>query len=430
LIETELGPRDLLARIDELLEARYRSDDLGNVDDPLGETVYIFLSHQTREAVYRPLFAELRRRYPRWLDLLGAADSHVVALLRPGGFARQRAEKLKKLLSAVRACNEDLGVGPAADPSSDLTLDFVHGMTDAEAERFLTSLPGVGPKTARCVLSYSLERAAFAVDTHVHRVFTRLRLVESNGRKRDHDPFQDAVPESMRKRLHVNLVHHGRSICTSQHPRCGECVLVSFCRRGREAVAEADGSPAAVDLFAGAGGMGRGFRNAGFRIALAIESDRHAAQTYRLNNPGVPVIEARIDETTTGTRLRRYVPGVGMFHTVVAGAPCQGYSAAGARNPGDPQNRLYVHVARIARQLKAANGTLCASCAPACDSTAPFGFARRVSRQLHHFADQTDAAMSSSTRKRPLLRPVAARQMPAAVPRIPRARTDIPAPAE
>ncbi len=353
MIETKLDRDALLIRIDELLEACYRSGDLGNVDDPLAETVYILLSHQTQEPVYRRLFSELRRRYPRWLDVLAAPKRELAQLLQPGGFFRQRAGKLKKLLAAVEKANVERGVGPAADPPGDLTLDFLHVMSDAEAEKFLVALPGIGPKSARCVLSYSLARATFAVDTHVHRIFVRLGLVESNGRKRDHDPFQEAVPQHMRNRLHVNLVHHGRAACTAQRPKCGECVLVSFCGRGREAVSEEDKRPVAVDLFAGAGGMGRGFRDAGFRVALAVESDRHAAQTYRLNNPGVPVIEAVIDDKTTASKLRRYMPGVGTVSTLLAGAPCQGYSAAGARNPQDPQNGLYKHVARLARQLKA-----------------------------------------------------------------------------
>jgi DNA (cytosine-5)-methyltransferase 1 len=380
MIETRLDGDALLARIDELLEARYRSADLGNLDDPLAETVYILLSQQTQEPVYRRLFVELRRRYPLWLDVLAAPETDLVQLLQPGGFFRQRAAKLKKLLAAVEAANRARGIGPAGDPSGDLTLDFLSGMPDAEAEKFLRELPGIGPKTARCVLSYSLERAAFAVDTHVHRIFTRLGLVESNGRKRDHDPFQDAVPERMRKRLHVNLIHHGRAVCTSQRARCGDCVLVSFCGRGREALAEDTQRPVAVDLFAGAGGMGHGFRNAGFRVALAVEADRHAAQTYRLNNPGVPVVEAAIDAATTAAKLRRHMPGVSTVHTLIAGAPCQGYSAAGARNPDDPQNVLYKHVARLARQLRAE--TVCLENVPGVRRVNGHGFLDKIVAEL------------------------------------------------
>jgi DNA (cytosine-5)-methyltransferase 1 len=380
MIEISLDRQALLARIDELLEARYRSADLGNLDDPLAETVYILLSQQTQEPVYRRLFADLRRQYPRWVDVLAAPETDLIELLQPGGFFRQRAAKLKKLLASVESANQERRVGPAADPPRDLTLDFLREIPDAEAEKFLCGLPGIGPKSARCVLSYSLQRATFAVDTHVHRVFTRLGLVESNGRKQDHDPFQDAVPAEMRKRLHVNLVHHGRAVCTSQRSKCGKCVLVSFCGRGRELVGEDAQRPVAVDLFAGAGGMGRGFRDAGFRVALAVEANRHAAQTYRLNNPGVPVVEAEIDETTTAAKLRKHMPGVGTVHTLVAGAPCQGYSAAGARNPDDPQNALYKHVARLARQLSAE--TICLENVPGVRRVNGHGFLDKIIAEL------------------------------------------------
>ena len=346
-----LASAGLVARVHELLAARYRSADLGNFDDPLAETVYILLSRQTQEPVYKRVYRELRRRYPRWVDVLETPVEDLSDLLRPAGLHEQRARQLKALLAAVEVENRERGTGPAAALPADLTLDFLRALSDREAERFLTGLPGIGPKSARCVLAYSLGRSAFAVDTHVHRVFSRLGLVKPGGRKKDHDPFQDAVPARMRKQLHINLVHHGRAVCRQRKPKCGDCVLVSFCRQGRRAVT-GDGRPAAVDLFAGAGGLGHGFGRAGFRVALAVESDQHAAQTYRLNNPGVPVIEAEIDGSTTSPQLRRYMPGVGKIATLLAGPPCQGYSAAGSRNPHAEVNLLYRHVARLAKELK------------------------------------------------------------------------------
>jgi DNA (cytosine-5)-methyltransferase 1 len=352
MIETEIGREALIERIDELLEARYRSADLFNLDDPLEETVFILLSRQTREPVYRRVFTDLRRRYPRWVDILAAPAADLEGVLEPAGFHRQRAAQLRALLQSVQKADEERSAGPAASPPGDLTLGFLAAMTDVEAEAFLLSLPGVGPKSARCVLSYSLDRAAFAVDTHVHRIFSRLNIVPSSGRKADHDPFQAAVPEEKRKRLHVNLVHHGREVCRSSNERCGECVLVSFCGRGRASVSKHRNDPVAVDLFAGAGGLGFGFRRESYHVALAVEASRHAAQTYRLNNPGVPVVEATINASTRASSLRKFMPQTTKITVLLAGPPCQGYSAAGARRPQDPQNHLYEHVARLARQLK------------------------------------------------------------------------------
>ena len=351
MIETPIDRAGLVERIDELLEARYRSADLFNLNDPLDEVVFILLSQQTREAVYRRVYADLRRRYPHWIDAAAAPARTLEAVLRPAGFQRRKAAQLKALLRAVRDSNRERRIGPSGNPPGDLTLSFLGDLDDVAAEAFLVGLPGIGPKTARCVLSYSLDRHAFAVDTHVHRVFRRLGVVPSAGRKADHDPFQDAVPAERRKRLHINLVHHGREVCRSRNERCGECVLVSFCGRGRDAVSSGDPAPVAVDIFAGAGGLGSGFRGEGYRIALAIESERHAAQTYRVNNPGVPVVEAKITEKTRAVSLRRYMPRTGKIDVLLAGPPCQGYSAAGSRRPDDPQNQLFGHVARLARQL-------------------------------------------------------------------------------
>ena len=378
----------LISRIDELLEARYRSADLGNVDDPLDEAIYVLLSRQTQEPVYIRVYQDLRHRYPSWTDVLQAPEEHLASLLRPAGLYKQRARQIKALLAVVEGENRRRAVGPAATPSADLTLDFLRAFSDDEAERFLTRLPGIGPKSARCVLAYSLNRPAFAVDTHVQRVFSRLGLVTPTGTKTDHDSFQDAVPKGARKRLHINLVHHGRAICRARKPKCGDCVLVSFCPKGREAIAN-DARPAAVDLFAGAGGLGYGFRKAGFRVALAVEADRHAAQTYRLNNPGTPVIEAEIDASTSAPQLSRFMPGVERVMALLAGPPCQGYSAAGARDPDAEGNLLYLHVAGLAAQLNAE--TVCLENVPGVRRVRGHGFLDAILQSLRDAGYATDA---------------------------------------
>lgn len=344
-----LSPRQVIERVAELLEVTYRSADLGNFEDVLAETVYILLSLNTREQVYRPVFDALRAAYPRWCDALDAPVAELEAVLRPGGLQAQRARKLKGLLDAVREDNEARGVGPAA--GGDLTLEYAKEMGDAEAEAFLVGLPGVGTKSAHCIMAYSLGRDRIAVDTHVERILTRLGVAPQRGSKVNHQAYQDVVPPDLRRHLHINLVHHGRAVCQSK-ARCSNCILVSFCGDGLAAVAAQADAPTAIDLFAGAGGLGSGFRSAGFRVALAAEADRHAAQTYRANNPGVPVIEADVAKLNAA-RVRKLVPGLSEPDVVLAGPPCQGYSAAGSREPEDEKNTLFEHVVAIAEGLKA-----------------------------------------------------------------------------
>lgn len=347
-----MSPAEALSRIDELLEATHASADLGNLQDVLGETVYILLSKQTREVVYQRVFADLRRRFPTWTKLAKARQSTIERVVAPAGFGKQRASQLHRLIRAVDETNRNLATGPYGPSGGDLTLEFLSEWHPADAERYLEQLPGVGPKSARCVMSYCLGQQRFAVDTHVRRVMRRLQLVDDRSWKPDHDAFERVVPPRMRLRLHVNLVHHGRAICTETSPRCDQCPLVSFCPAGRAGLPSRCGTETAIDLFAGAGAMGLGFKQAGFRMLAAVEIDRHAAQTYRLNHPGVPVLEHPVQQVTAGV-LRAWIPGMPSPSAVIAGPPCQGYSAAGARTIGDERNLLFKHVSRIAKELNA-----------------------------------------------------------------------------
>lgn len=347
------GVRGVVERVAELLEVTYRSADLGNVDDVLTESVYILLSLNTRERVYQRVFRELRLAYPSWAEVLAAPQHKLEALLRPAGLQGQRARKMQQLLARVLEDNLQRNVGPAV--GADLTLDYLRGLDEGAAMSFLLSLPGIGPKSAHCILAYSLGHPRFAVDTHVERIFRRLGLVpprRSPNSKVDHSDFESIVPPRLRKQLHINLIHHGRAVCQNRSAQCSACVLISFCSEGlKRATERAGSSPVAIDLFSGAGGLGSGFRTEGFHIALAVEHDRNAAQTYRANNAGVPVLEADV-ATLDGKRLKKQYVGSVPVEAVLAGPPCQGYSSAGNRLPHDSKNRLFEQVVRVAEELQ------------------------------------------------------------------------------
>ncbi|WP_158009909.1 DNA (cytosine-5-)-methyltransferase [Carbonactinospora thermoautotrophica] len=335
----------VVVRVDELLELKYRSRVLGNLKDPLAEAVYTLLSRQTHEAAYQRVYAELRARWPEWQQLLDADVSEIESVIAPAGFGRQRAMQLKELLHTVAAACADRGL------AGEITLSWLAGLDDDAVESFLLSLPGIGPKSARYVMHYALGRPAFAVDTNVKRIFHRLGLVTDSGGKVNHALYEQIVPKRLRQRLHVNLIHHGREVCRSAKPNCASCPLISFCETGRTADWSHDPRPVAVELFAGGGGMGAGFTKAGYRLAVAVEWDRDAAQTYRANHPGTVVLEADVRKVT-GDTLRRLVPSAAQPQVIVAGPPCQGYSAAGKREATDEKNSLFLEVTRLARELK------------------------------------------------------------------------------
>lgn len=206
-------------RIAETLDATYGAPPrdplpLGNHPDPLDELIYIQLTVMTEFGV-DDVWRELKRRYPTWDAVLRARRATLVRLFHPIGLYEQKAARVRAILRRI------------SDDRGECTLDFLSDMPDREAEAYLTSLPGVGKKVARCVLMYSLGRDVLPVDAHVLRVARRLRLLDQAvSWDQAHDAIHDAVPAQYRYALHVNLVRHGRAVCRARRPRCEDCGLL------------------------------------------------------------------------------------------------------------------------------------------------------------------------------------------------------------
>lgn len=209
-----------IAEIDRRLRRRFRPTRLRNRRDALSELVFILLSGQTEEYNYLRTYRALRRRYRTWSDVRRAGEERVYQVIRSGGLGRKKA---RQIVAALSELERRFG-----SPS----LAHLDALPDVEAERTLTSLPGVGLKTARCVLLYALDRTVFPVDTHVWRTLQRLGVVRSKNPKptqADQDALQDRIPTRMRHRLHVNLVLQGREVCTAVRPKCAICPLADMC---------------------------------------------------------------------------------------------------------------------------------------------------------------------------------------------------------
>lgn len=189
---------------------------------PLDELIATVLSQHTSDVNSERAFETLRQRFPDWEDVLTAPTSRVADAIRRGGIAEQKAPRIQRILATVR------------EREGRLDLGRLHRMTDAQVEAYLTSLPGVGPKTAACVLLFSMGRAAFPVDTHVHRVTVRLGWVPAGvDAEAAHRLLSAAVPPELRYELHLALVRHGRTTCQARRPRCEVCPLVDLCDYGR-----------------------------------------------------------------------------------------------------------------------------------------------------------------------------------------------------
>jgi len=186
--------------------------------DPLEELVLTVLSQNTSDVNSFRAYESLRVRFPTWEALARARPSEVAAAIRSGGLSNVKAPRLLAILRAIE------------EREGHLDLSFLRAATDAEARDYLTSLPGVGPKTAAVVLAFSLDRPAFPVDTHVHRVAGRLGLLPSKASAaKAHDILEAITPPDIRVAMHVGLIRLGREICKPGRPRCEVCPLADLC---------------------------------------------------------------------------------------------------------------------------------------------------------------------------------------------------------
>lgn len=181
---------------------------------------------QTDEIKYRETFAALRRTFPRFADLGFASAKEIAKPLKPGGLSPTKSKMVKKICGLI------------AKRFGKITLAPLRRMSDQECEVFLTALPGVGLKVARCVMMYSLWREVFPVDTHCWRICRRLGWVRKTAKdgvctKRDMNRLQDKIPAGLRFSLHVNFVSLGREICTDRNPNCRACPIANLCHKGK-----------------------------------------------------------------------------------------------------------------------------------------------------------------------------------------------------
>ena len=207
-----------MAEIVDRLEAAYGKAVLRTRRPALDELVLTILSQNTSDRNSEHAYARMRERFPTWEDVRDAPETELVEALRPGGLAVQKAPRIQAVLRDLDR----------------LDLEWLGGVPADEAMRWLVALPGVGPKTASCVLLFSLDVPVMPVDTHIHRIALRVGLVPA-GTTADaaHALLTEMTPPDRMLEAHLLLIRHGRTTCTARRPRCEECVLLDMCDYGR-----------------------------------------------------------------------------------------------------------------------------------------------------------------------------------------------------
>ena len=194
--------------------------------DPMDELVSCILSQSTNDTNRDRAFDALKTRWPDWQSVVDAPTDEVIATIRVAGLANQKGPRIQALL---RSIHEQRGAW---------NIDFLADLPLEEANAWLTSLRGVGPKTAAIVLCFAFGRPALPVDTHVHRVGKRLGLIpEKMSAERAHPLMAALVPPEQHYSFHIQLIRHGRELCHARRPDCAQCPLTTECDwyRGRQA---------------------------------------------------------------------------------------------------------------------------------------------------------------------------------------------------
>ena len=206
-----------LRHVDGILATMYGPKPLTPHGDALGELVHIILTQNTSDANSDRTYAALSAAYPSWERLALAPPGDIADVIRMGGLADIKAARI---VDALRRIEADFGC---------MTLDALDAVDATDAFSYLTSLPGVGPKTAACVLLFAMGRPVFPVDTHVHRVSNRVGLVATANPAATQALLMPAVPADIVYQLHMNMVTHGRKTCKAGRPACDRCLLQPEC---------------------------------------------------------------------------------------------------------------------------------------------------------------------------------------------------------
>ena len=216
-----LGKAKTASKVTGKLRDTYGTPDLGNYAEPVDELLFILLSQRTTGPSYERVFARFKEWAGDWETLRGRTVGRIARVIARAGLGKQKARHVAGIVGRLHA---EFGR---------VTLEPLRGWPDTEAEAFLTSLPGVGVKTAKCVMMFSLGREVLPVDAHVARVAERVGLVDpSASGTRTHEVLEQVVPRGLRFDFHVNAVAHGRAVCRARDPKCGECPVRRLCRHG------------------------------------------------------------------------------------------------------------------------------------------------------------------------------------------------------
>jgi endonuclease-3 len=186
--------------------------------EPISELIATILSQNTSDVNTGRAFSSLLASFDSWEAVAEGDVEHIARAIRCGGLSQVKAARIKLILETIlaeRGC---------------LELSFLGELPLPQAKAWLRQLPGVGPKTAGCVLLFSLGKPALPVDTHLYRVARKLGLIDSTvSVEQAHELLEHMVPPDAIYQFHLNMIEHGRRVCKARNPRCHLCIFQEDC---------------------------------------------------------------------------------------------------------------------------------------------------------------------------------------------------------
>lgn len=208
-------------RVLYLLNKNYSLPNWVKYKEPLEQLLITILSQDTNwKNTYRA-YRNLKDKFPTLNRLAKAKLTQIESALKPAGLYRQKARTIKNILKIVK------------QREGKLSLNRLKKVSLDEALEYLLSFPGVGKKTASCVLLFSLDKNALPVDTHILRVSKRLGILPNRASVNTaHRLLAEIIPKHQYLNFHIKMILHGRKICKAINPKCRECIFIEICCYG------------------------------------------------------------------------------------------------------------------------------------------------------------------------------------------------------
>jgi endonuclease-3 len=207
--------REKIVAITKRLEKHYDPLTWRSHGDPLDILILTILSQNTNDQNRDRAYESLKKRFPTYESMVRAPTEKVAEAIKVGGLHQQKAKRIQEILKRIKQERGDYDLGYLRDLNTD------------QAVQELLQFDGVGKKTAGVVLTFSLNKPYFPVDTHISRITERLGLVRQN--QDAHDIMNKLVPDGLKYQLHLHLIWHGRQTCKARKPLCDQCVIADVC---------------------------------------------------------------------------------------------------------------------------------------------------------------------------------------------------------